>query len=175
MSLIVQLHRLLFFLHIHVFLLIHTVFSLLNPFTAKLSVLCLRFRFPLATAATNFLSLPLATLLCDLLLFSTVHPVVEYQYYIDCNNFLTEYEELDKHARKYIHKKMKVLKKKLYTGMFFSSIFLDVKRTLNELLILSIFVIPVKTPTYNLIPNHIRVNLWHMAHDMHYFLKTIEQ
>ncbi|XP_065931041.1 dentin sialophosphoprotein isoform X2 [Magallana gigas] len=27
-----------------------------------------------------------------------------------------EYEELDKHARKYIHKKMKVLKKKLYTG-----------------------------------------------------------
>lgn len=27
-----------------------------------------------------------------------------------------EYEELDKHARKYIHKKIKVLKKKLYTG-----------------------------------------------------------
>lgn len=39
---------------------------------------------------------------------------------------------------------MKVLKKKLYTGIYFFSIFHDVKRTLNELLVhvLSIFVNP---------------------------------
>lgn len=51
--------------------------------------------------------------------------------------FKTEYEELDKHARKYIHKKMKVLKKKLYTGVYFFSIIFDVpvKRFSNELLV----------------------------------------
>lgn len=138
-SLIVQLHYLLSFLLVHIFLLIHTVFTLLNPFTAKLSVLCLWFRFPFTTAATNFLSTLLAKFLygfccCFLqyiLLLNTNIILIVITF------FKTEYEELDKHARKYIHKKMKVLKKKLYTGVYFFSIIFDVpvKRFSNELLV----------------------------------------
>lgn len=51
--------------------------------------------------------------------------------------FKIEYEELDKYVRKYIYKKMKVLKKKFYIGVYFFLIIFDVsvKRFLNELLV----------------------------------------